>query len=38
MQIKALKRSVPKQYANLSSKENKNWDKCMLCASFITEL
>ena len=38
MQIKALERNVQKQYSNLSSKENKNWDKCMLCASSITKL
>ena len=38
MQIKALKRNVQKQYSNLSSKENKNWDKCMLCVSLITKL
>ena len=38
MRIKALKRNVQKQYSNLSSKENKNWDKYMLCASLITKL
>ena len=31
MQIKALKRNVQKQYSDLSSKENKNWDKCIMC-------
>ena len=36
MQIKALKRNVQKQYSNLSSKENKNWNKCMLCTSLTT--
>ena len=38
MQMKALKRNVQEQYSDLSSKENKSWDKRMLCASLITEL
>ena len=33
MLIKALKRNIQKQYSNLSSKGNKNWNKRTLCTS-----
>ena len=36
MRIKAFKSNVQKQYSNISSKENRNCNKCMLCACLKT--